>query len=334
MRRCLAILVLLLAATAVRAQETDEEAAQPDALTLQLKWLPQTQFAGYYVAQSQGYYSDEGLEVTILPGGAEIDSVDAVRRGQADVVVAWMPAALIARQSGLPLVNIAQLFQTSGQAIACRKDRGVELPDDLRGKTLAVAMGGNEYAVFVWLDMLGIPRDGSDQGVTITDRGQGVGALVDGTADCVSGQTYNELGLLNELGFNDGNLTVFNFQEQGAATLQDGLYVTEASLADPAMADKLVRFLKASLKGWRVAVGKPESATDIVMAEIAAPDVSRDHQRFMMGDVRKLIGPTDDFLGLLVPADYDATIAMLTEAGILSGTPSPAWTHSLWLQAQ
>jgi NitT/TauT family transport system substrate-binding protein len=245
-----------------------------------------------------------------------------------------MPAVLVARQSGLPLVNIAQIFQTSGQMIACRKTAGVEFPEDLRGKSLAITMGGNEYAVFAWLDVLGIPKDGSAQGVTISDRGDNVAALVDGTADCVSGQTYNELELLRQHGFDEANLTVFKFQDFGAATLQDGLYVTEAGLSDPAMADILARFIKASLKGWRVAVSKPESATDIVMDQITAPDASRDHQRYMIGEVRKLVGPTDDFLGLLVPADYDATVAMLTEAGIVSGAPTPAWTHSLWLRAQ
>ena len=333
MKRCLGILLLLVALTPAGAQETDEVVALDD-LVLQLKWLPQTQFAGYYIAQSQGYFTDEGLNVTILPGGADIDPVDAIRRGQADIIVDWMPSALVARQSGLALINVAQVFQTSGQTIACRKDTGIEIPDDLRGKTLAIAMAGNQYAVIAWLDLLGIPLDGSASGVAISDRGDNVSDLVDGTADCISAQTYNELELLHERGFGGGNLTVFDFQEYGVATLQDGLYVTEASLADPDMVDKLIRFLRASLRGWRVAIKKPESATDIVMQEITTPNPSRDHQRFMIGEVRKLVGPTDDFLGLLVPEEYDITVSILTEAGIISGTPSAGWTHTLWLQAQ
>jgi NitT/TauT family transport system substrate-binding protein len=336
MKRCLGVLLLLIAATSAGAQEIDEpdEPAAPDTLTLQLKWLPQTQFAGYYIAQSQGYYVDEGLDVAIVPGGSDVDPIETIRRGQADVIIEWMPAALVARQNGTALVNIAQIFQTSGQTVACRKDSGIAVPDDLRGKTIAVSMGGNQYAVLAWLNQLGIPTNGSADGVTITDRSDNAGELSDGTADCVSAQTYNELELLKERGFNDGNLTVFNFQDLGVATLQDGLYVTEASLSDPAMVDKLVRFIRASLKGWRVAISKPESTTDIVMREITEPGASRDHQKFMLGEVRKLVGPTDDFLGLMVPDDYDTTVAILTEAGIVSGPPSPAWTHSLWLQAQ
>ncbi len=331
-----ALAVLLVVATLAHAQETNEadETDEPvalDSLSVQLRWLPQTQFAGFYLAQSQGYYTELGLDVTLLPGSAELEPIDVLRRGQADVIVDWMALTLIARQDGLALVNIAQFFQTSGQAIACRRDTGVQIPEDMRGKTLATA--GYQPTIVAWLDVLGIPRDGSAEGVEISDRGAGVDDLVSGAVDCVAAQTYNELELLSEKGFDDSNLTVFRLQEYGAATLQDGIYVTEAILADPEMVSRLVRFIKATLRGWRVAVSKPESATDIVMNELP-PDASREHQRQMMGEVRKLIGPTDDFLGLLVPEDYDITIEILSEAGILSGTPSPAWTHSLWLQAQ
>ena len=341
---CIGLIVLVSALAPAQAQETDEEPAADAAetadidtvetLTLQLKWSPQTQFAGYYLAQDQGYYAAEGLTVTILPGGPEIDPNDVIRNGQADIIVQWLPAALVARQQGLNLVNIAQIFQFSGQTLACRKDAGIETEEDLRGKRLAVAMAGNQYAILAWLDLLGIPTDGSAQGVTVIDQGEGVGDLNDGTADCVSAQTYNELELLTRIGFNEGNLTVFYLQGLGAATLQDGLYVTEQSLGDPAMVDKLARFIRASLRGWRIAIAKPESATDIVMRQMTAPDASRDHQSAMLDEVRKLVGPTDDFLGLLVPEDYDASVAILIDAGIVPGAPPAGWTHSVWLQAQ
>jgi NitT/TauT family transport system substrate-binding protein len=136
------------------------------------------------------------------------------------------------------------------------------------------------------------------------------------------------------MGFGDDRLTVFDFQDLEAATLQDGLYVTEQSLGDPEMVDKLSRFVKASLKGWRVALRKPESTTDIVMRQIADPAASRDHQRYMLDEVKRLIGPTDDFLGILAPDDYDETVRLMTEAGLLTGQATPAWTHTIWLQAQ
>ena len=97
-------------------------------VTLQLKWLPQAQFAGYYVAQAKGYYKAEGLDVTIKPGGPDISPVQVIAGKGADVVVNWMPDALAAREAGVPLVNIAQVFNRSGLMLTCKKASGVKSP--------------------------------------------------------------------------------------------------------------------------------------------------------------------------------------------------------------
>jgi len=116
-------------------------------VTVQLKWVPQAQFAGYYMAAAKGYYKAEGLDVTIKPGGPDVSPVQVLAGNQADVVVNWMPDALAAREAGVPLVNIAQVFNQSGLMLTCKKSSGVTSPKDLKGKTLGVWYGGNEYPV-------------------------------------------------------------------------------------------------------------------------------------------------------------------------------------------
>ncbi len=322
---------------AAEQEAAEAEEAEPlplEPFTLQIKWLPQAQFAGYYVAQANGFYADEGLDVTILPGGPDIDPLDALANGSADVAIDWLPPVLHASERGASLVNIAQFFQFSGQTVACRDAAGVETPEDLRGKTVAITKGGNEHAVLAWFNTLGIPVDGSDDGITLIDRAAGVSDIIDGTADCIAAQTYNELGLLDERGFNANNMIIFDFEELGVATLQDGLYVTQAVLSDPEKVDQIVRFLRASLKGWRMALARRDTAVQLVLQAMEDPTASRDHQLYMITEVGRLIGPTDDFLGLLMPETYEVTIDRLEEGGVLAEAPQQGWSHSLWLQAQ
>ena len=105
---------------------------------LQLQWVTQAQFAGYYVALDKGFYEEEGLNVTILPGGPDIAPPQVLAGGGADVMLNWMPSALAAREKGLPVVNIAQPFKSSGLMLTCWKDSGITSPADFKGKTIGV----------------------------------------------------------------------------------------------------------------------------------------------------------------------------------------------------
>src|SRR5580765_5944918 len=132
-----------------------------DPLTLQLKWVTQAQFAGYYVAKDKGLYEAVGLDVTIKPGGPDINPSQVIAGGGADVVLDWMPSALATREEGVPLVTIAQVFQKAGLMLTCRKDSGIKTPADFKGKTLGVWFGGNEYPFLNWMNKLGLKTDGS-----------------------------------------------------------------------------------------------------------------------------------------------------------------------------
>ena len=147
MRKTTVLMSLLLAAGAATAQEK---------VTVQLKWLPQAQFAGYYVAAAKGFYKDAGLDVTIKPGGPDIAPAQVLAANGADVTVDWMPSALAAREAGVPMVNVAQIFNRSGMMLTCKKSSGVATPKDFKGKTLGVWFGGNEYPFLSWMGTLGL----------------------------------------------------------------------------------------------------------------------------------------------------------------------------------
>jgi NitT/TauT family transport system substrate-binding protein len=300
-----------------------------DEVTLQLKWVTQAQFAGYYVALDKGFYEEEGLNVTIKPGGPDIAPVQVLLGGGADVMVDWMPSALAAREQGVPVVNIAQPFKSSGMMLTCLKETGITSPADFKGKTLGVWFFGNEYPFLSWMATLGIPTTGGADGVEVLKQGFNVDPLLQKQAACISTMTYNEYWQVIDAGINPDDLVTFKYEDQGVATLEDGLYVLEQNLADPAFEDKMVRFVRASMKGWKYAEANPDEAAMIVLDNDDTGAQTEGHQKRMMGEVAKLTAGSN---GALDPADYERTVATLLAGGsdpVISKAPEGAWTHAI-----
>jgi len=299
-----------------------------DDVTLQLKWVTQSQFAGYYVALDKGFYTEEDLNVTVLPGGPDIAPTQVLAGGGADVTVEWMPAALAAREKGLPMVNIAQPFKSSGMMLTCWKDAGIETPDDLKNRTLGVWFFGNEFPFMSWMSKMGISTDGKgENGVEVLKQGFNVDPLIQRQADCISTMTYNEYWQVIDAGVTPEELVTFKYEDQDVATLEDGLYVLEANLSDPAFVDKMTRFVRASMKGWKYAEENPDEAAMIVLENDQTGAQTEAHQKRMMGEVAKLTAGSN---GALDPADYERTVATLLAAGdepVITKTPEGAWTH-------
>ncbi len=301
-----------------------------DALTLQLKWVTQAQFGGYYVAKDKGFYKEEGLDVTILPGGPDIAPVQVLAGGGADVTVEWMPAALAAREKGLPIVNIAQPFKSSGMMLTCLKESGITDPKtDFKGKTLGVWFSGNEFPFLSWMAHLGLPTEGGPDSVTVLKQGFNVDPLLQKQAACISTMTYNEYGQVLDAGIKPEDLVTFKYEDQGVATLEDGLYVLEEKLGDPAMEDKLVRFVRASMKGWKYAEEHPEEAAEIVMENDETGAQTIEHQTRMAQEIAKLTAGSN---GALEEADYKRTVETLLAGGsdpVIAKEPEGAWTHQI-----
>ena len=297
-----------------------------DEVTLQLKWVTQAQFAGYYVALEKGFYEEEDLDVTIKPGGPDIAPTQVIAGGGADVIVEWMPAALAAREKGLPLVNIAQPFKSSGMMLTCLKETGIETPEDFPGKTLGVWFFGNEYPFLSWMSTLGVPTEGGEDGVEVLKQGFNVDPLLQKQADCISTMTYNEYWQVIDAGIAPEELITFKYEDQGVATLEDGLYVLEDKLGDEAFVDEVARFVRASMKGWKYAEENPDEAAEIVLEYDETGAQSENHQKRMMGEIAKLTAGSD---GSLDEADYQRTVETLLGGGsdpVITKEPEGAWT--------
>ena len=239
-----------------------------------------------------------------------------------------MPAALAAREKGLPLVNIAQPFKSSGMMLTCWKDTGITEPKDLANRTLGVWFFGNEFPFMSWMSSLGIATDGkAEMGVEVLKQGFNVDPLIQRQADCISTMTYNEYWQVIDAGVNPDELITFKYEDQGVATLEDGLYVLEEKLADPAFEDKMVRFVKASMKGWKYAEENPDEAAMIVLDNDETGAQTETHQKRMMGEIAKLTAGSN---GTLEEADYQRTVDTLLGGGsdpVITASPEGAWTH-------
>ncbi|MEM1317305.1 MAG: ABC transporter substrate-binding protein [Pseudomonadota bacterium] len=321
---------LAAAAIAIAAPAIAWADGHSNKVTLQLKWVTQAQFAGYYVAKDKGFFEEEGLDVEIKPGGPDIAPVQVLAGGGADVVVEWMPAALAAREKGVPLVNIAQPFKSSGLMLTCRKETGIATPADLKNRTLGVWFFGNEYPFLSWMSQLGIDTDGADEnGVTVVKQGFNVDPLIQKQADCISTMTYNEYWQVIDAGFTADDLVVFKYEDQGVATLEDGLYVLEENLADAAFKEKMVKFVRASMKGWKYAEENPDEAAEIVLENDASGAQTEKHQKRMMGEIAKLTAGSN---GALDVADADRTVKTLLASDgdpVITKEPDGAWTSDI-----
>ena len=299
-----------------------------DKLTLQLKWVTQGQFAGYYVAKDKGFYEEEGLDVEIKPGGPDVAPPQVIAGGGADVVVDWLPSALATREKGVPLVNIAQPYKKSGMMLTCRKDTNITKPEDFRGRTLGVWFGGNEYPFLSWMSHLKIPTEGGKDGVVVLKQGFNVDPLIQKQADCISTMTYNEYWQVIDAGIPADQLVVFPYEDQGVATLEDGLYVLEKSLEDPAMVNKLARFVRASMKGWKYAAENPKEAGEIIVENDSSGAQTVEVQERMIAEIGKLLDDT----GTLDTAAAERTVDTLlggTSDPVITKRPEGAWTSKV-----
>jgi NitT/TauT family transport system substrate-binding protein len=224
-------------------------------------------------------------------------------------------------------VNIAQPFASSGLMLTCLKESGVATPADFADKTLGVWFYGNEYPFLSWMSQLGLKTDGSAGGVTVLKQGFNVDPLLQKQAACISTMTYNEYWQVIDAGVKPEDLVVFKYQDEGVATLEDGLYVMQDKLADPAFEDKMVRFVRASMKGWKYAEANVDESAQIVIDNDATGAQTIEHQTRMMGEIAKLTAGSN---GTLDEADYQRTVEALMSGGsdpVISKAPEGAWSH-------
>lgn len=305
-----------------------------DAITLQLKWVAQGQFAGYYAAKEKGFYDAENLDVTIRPGGPDINPVQVVDGGQAQFGIDWLPSTLANRENGAKLVNIAQVFQRSGMREISWKDSNITTPADLKGKKVAVWLGGNELQLFATLAKYNIDKD---KDVTIVKQPFDMNLLLTKEVDAAAAMTYNEYYQVLAAGHKPEELNVIDFNAEGTAMLEDGIFTTEAFLADAKNKDIAARFLRASLKGWEYCRDNADDCVKFILAQDATGVMQEDAQKWQIEEINKLIFPLPECaksLGYMCPDAYQQTADIAKKYGVIKNDPDAgAYTHEIWEMA-
>jgi NitT/TauT family transport system substrate-binding protein len=328
-RGALALLAVVMLVAGGCASSAGTAASRAEPVRLQLKWVPQAQFAGYYAAKARGFYAAEGLDVSIRSGGPDKAAEDLVAGGHADIGVGWLSSLLAARDRGQPLVNIAQVFGASGIRQIALAASGIRGPADLRGRRVAVWFAGNEYPLLATLEKYDL-EPGRD--VTLVPQPFDMRLLLDRTVDAAAAMTYNEYRQVLDAGVRPEELVVIDFNREGTAMLEDGLFTTEAWLRRPGHRGIAARFLRASLRGWALCRERPAECVDIVLAQ--SPALGRAHQAWMMAEVNKLIweaGTPAAQIGRMDPEAFARTAAIALRFEVIKRpATAAAFTHEVW----
>ncbi|MCG3209385.1 MAG: hypothetical protein FOGNACKC_03009 [Anaerolineae bacterium] len=298
----------------------------PTPVKLQLQWVTQSQFAGYFAARDKGFYKDFCLDVTILEGAVDIVPQQVVASGQAEFGIAWVPKVLASREEGANLVNIAQVFQRSGTLEVSWADNPVATIADMRGKKIGTWGFGNEHELFAAMRLEGIDPDNKDD-VSIVQQSFDMLALLNRELDAAEAMTYNEYAQVLEAEnpdtgelYQPEDLVVINFNDVGTAMLQDHVFVNADWLAKDGNEDIATRFLAASFKGWQFCRDNFDECVQVVLD--AGPTLGQGHMRWQLNEINKLIWPSPDGIGIMDQKLWDQTVKISLDGGVITKAPS------------
>jgi NitT/TauT family transport system substrate-binding protein len=308
---------------------------QVDKVKLQLKWLHQAQFAGYYVAADKGYYKERNLDVEILPGGPDVVPSLKVNAGAADIGVDWVGSLLANRDKGQPLVDVAQFYQSSGLLLISKKKAGINGPADLKGKKVGVWTGGNEFEFRALMDKYGFDNSiDNNKDMTIIKQGFEMDSFINDQLDAASAMVYNEYPVVLEAGIPAEEINIINYNDEGVGMLEDHLFATEETVKNKR--DILIRFLAASQKGWQDAVSDQAYAVDAVMKRVDPNTTNKEHQVTMMREVAKLVMPAGlsaDEVGFIDEASFKTTADIALKFNVIGKPAENAYTNELMTEA-
>jgi NitT/TauT family transport system substrate-binding protein len=304
----------------------------PDKVTLQLKWVAQAQFAGYYAALDQGFYKAENLDVTLRPGGPDISPEQVVAGKQAEFGLDWLASLLATREQGTPLVNIAQMFKFAGMRELSWKDTKISSPADWKGKKVAVWFFGNEYDLLATLAKYNIDKD---KDVTIVQQPFDMNLLLNKEVDAAAAMTYNELYQVLSAGHKIDELNIIDYNKEGTAMPEDGIFARADWLADAKNKDIAARFLRASFKGWEYCRDNADACVDIVLKNDASGVMTKDAQKWQMVEINKLVwgDPVDPNakIGYMEPELFKRGADTALQFSVIKKpAEDAAYTHEIW----
>jgi NitT/TauT family transport system substrate-binding protein len=294
-------------------------------VTLQLKWVTQAQFAGYYAAKANGYYKAQGMDVTIKPGGPSIIPEQVVAGGQAQFGIDWLSSLMTSRDQGIDIVNIAQVFNKSGLTLISWKNTGLDQVSKLTNKKVANWLGGNEFEVFAALAKFGMDPL-HNKGVKIVKEPFSMGFFLKRQVDAASAMTYNELAQVLEAKnpktgklYTLKDLNVIPMQRVGTSMLEDGIFTQGSWIKEKSHQALATKFVAASLKGWIYCRDHQSSCVKMVLAN--GPALPRGHQRWMMNEINALTWPAKLGIGLMDPTAYARSAKIVKTYGKLKKLP-------------
>jgi NitT/TauT family transport system substrate-binding protein len=301
---------------------TEASGGTKDKVTLQLKWVTQAQFAGYYAALEKGYYDDENLDVNIKVGGPDITPEQVVASGGAEFGLDWLPSLLATRDKGGDLVNIAQVFARSGMTEVTWKDSGISDVAGMKGKKVGVWCCGNEFELFAALTKNNIDPKNKDD-VTIVNQPFDMNLFLQKQVDAAAAMTYNELAQVLEQKNPDtgqlytlDDLNVITMEDAGTAMLEDGVFVRGDWIGDTKNQDIATRFLKASFRGWIFCRDNQDECLQIVLDN--GPTLGEGHQRWQLNEINALIWPNETGIGIMNAEDFQRTADIAKQFKVIS----------------
>ena len=309
------------AAPAGTAAPTAAPCDTPTPVKLQLQWVTQAQFAGYFAAVDQGFYKDQCLDVSILEGAVDIVPQTVLANGDADFALAWVPKALASREAGANIVDIAQVFQRSGTLQVSFKDKNITSPTNFAGKKIGNWGFGNEWEVFAAMTKAGI----DPASVTNVAQQFNMDGLLQGDIDAAEAMTYNEYAQVLEAKnpatgalYTPADFNVISYENEGVGMLQDAIWADGKRLSDPTYNDTAVKFVAASLQGWAYCRDNAEKCAQLVASKNTILGLT--HQKWQMNEINKLIWPADKGVGYIDPAAWDRTAKLSQETKNLEGS--------------
>ena len=298
----------------------------PDKVTLQLKWVTQAQFAGYYAANEEGYYDDDCLDVNIKVGGPDITPEQVVASGGAEFGIDWLPSLLATRDKGGDLVNIAQVFSKSGMTEVTWKDSGITDVAGMKGKKVGVWCCGNENELYAALVKNGIDPKSKDD-VTIVNQPFDMNLFLSRDVDAAAAMTYNELAQVLETENEEtgelyklDDLNVISMEDAGTAMLEDGIFVQGKWIAEEANQDIAKRFLKASFKGWVFCRDNPDECLQHVLD--SGPTLGEGHQTWQLNEINALTWPNETGIGVMDEAAFQRTADIAKQFAVIKAAAS------------
>lgn len=301
-------------------------------VTLQLKWLPQAQFMGYYVAKEKGYYKDAGIDLKIIAGGPDITPVNQVNSGAANFAIADLYGLLAYQEKGYPVVNVAQIFQDSSFRLVSQKKSNITSVTDLRSKKVGAWLGsGAEYPIYAMLDKYKINKN-SD--LTIAKQDYTMDALIKGSIDVASAHTYNEYLVLLESGYKASDINVIDPNKEGITLLEDCLVANSTWLKNNK--DLTAKFLKATINGWNDACSDPDAAAKIVFNNVDQASTTLAHQTSMAEAVAKIVVPSgfdSSKIGYIDPTIVKQTVDLSIKYNVIKKSPATIYDDQYWKAA-